>query len=84
VPEAGAVVGHGIDQAGDVVGFGEVAEVTLVEAVEAEEVGGRSCGGGRAFVVPADHRDVVAKWDDGTALAVDVLDEDVLLRDLAR
>jgi hypothetical protein len=40
MPQARQVVGHEIERAREVVGFGQVAEVALVETVEAKQVGG--------------------------------------------
>ena len=53
--------------------------MALVDAVEAKQIGSGAGGGGRVFVVPHDHGDVVPKWDDGATTEVDLLGNDVLL-----
>jgi hypothetical protein len=65
LPEAGGVVGHNVGGARDIIGLGQVAVMPLVEARDAEEVGGGTIGGGTATLLPTDGRDIVAQWADG-------------------
>ena len=59
--------------------LGDIAEVALVNAVEAQEIGcGSSCGGG-VFVVPHDCRNVVTQWGDRAPMTIHRLGNDVLL-----
>lgn len=79
MPEARAIIGHLVGGAWDIVSFGNVAVVTLVDAVEPKKIGSGPCGGGGVFVMPGDRGGVVTEGDNGTAMTVDGLCDDVLL-----
>jgi len=59
VPEPGSIIRHGIDWSWDVVGLVEVAMMTLVEGLEAKEIGRRAHGSRGAFALPTAGRNVV-------------------------
>ena len=63
----------------DIVGFGDVAVVTLVDAVESEKIGSRTCSGSGVLVMPGHCRGVVTEGDNGATPTVDCLSNDVLL-----
>ena len=79
MPESGAVVGHGVGDAGDVVELGEIAVVTLMEGKETEEVSrGAVCGNG-APAVPMDGGGVVGEGRGGGVATISQKGEDVLM-----
>jgi len=59
VPQPGAIVGHGVQWARDVVVLRNVAVGALVEGLVSEKVGGWPFGAGGAFALPKDGRGVV-------------------------
>lgn len=79
MPEARAIISHLVGWSRDVVGLGEVAEVALMDATEAEQVGSRASGGGALFVVPSHSGSVVTEGAHSAAAAVDFLSKDVLV-----
>ena len=54
----------------DIVGFGDVAVVTLVDAVESENIGSRTCSGSGVLVMPGHCRGVVTEGDNGATCLV--------------
>ena len=44
MPEAGGIITHAVGFTGNVAGEGVVAVVTLMDAIQSEEVGGRAGG----------------------------------------
>ena len=65
VPQAGAVVSHGVGGARDVVVLCQVSVVALVEGCQSEQVGCRSSSGGGPLAVPVQSRGVVGQVVDG-------------------
>ena len=79
MPQAGAVISHDISWPRNVTRLGDIAVVTLVNAVESEQICCRPCGGGGVFVMPDHHGDVVTQGHNGSTTQVDCLGNDVLL-----
>ena len=79
MPQSGTVVSHLVGGARNVTGFGDVSVVSLVDAVETEQVSGWACGGGGMLVMPYHRWDVVAKGQQRPASTIHHLGYDVLL-----
>jgi hypothetical protein len=79
MPEAGRVVGHRIQNAGDVGDLRHVAVVAPMEGKETQEVRRRAVGRDRGTPNPSDSRRVVAKGREGKLAAVGDVSQDILL-----
>ena len=79
MPEARAVIGHDIGWPRDVGRLGDIAVMTLVDAVQAKQVCGWTSGGGGVFVVPNHHGYVVSQGDNSAATQVNFIGKDVLV-----
>ena len=66
--QTGAIVSHHIGWPWDVSWFGDIAVVALVDAVQPEQVGSWSRGGGGVLVVPHNHGDIVTQGDDSATV----------------
>ena len=83
VPQARQVIGHSVEYSRYVIWFGEVSEVTMVETVETEEVCGWAISSGGPFVCPGNGIGIVAKWGNSPVFTVVLLDQGVILCNLA-
>ena len=79
MPEAGRIISHPIGLAGNEGGVRIAPVVTLVDAVQPEEVGRRARGGGRVLVVPSGSGDIVAQGGQGSPTEVHLLGYDVMV-----
>jgi hypothetical protein len=80
MPQTRSVIGHGIDNPGEVRKQGEVAMVPLVQGLEAKKAGGWFRCGGRTFALPIHGRGVVGTRVYGAFAEVECVDEHILVR----
>jgi X-X-X-Leu-X-X-Gly heptad repeat protein len=81
MPEARAVVRHGVELSRDEKGGGVVSMEALVEGLETEEVGGSSDGGGGPFRLPRHGRGVVGATGDSAFADVKGVSGNIQLND---
>lgn len=77
MPGAGTDVSHGIDGSREETVVGHVAKVALVQGLQAEEVGSRSCGCCGTFLLPSYGRSVVGEGVCSLLADIGVLGQDV-------
>ena len=83
MPQARGVISHVVGLAGDVTSGGVVTVVTLVYAVQAQQMG-RSFGSCCGFLVAPDGGvDVVSQWRHRPASKVDILGQHVVMHHFA-
>jgi hypothetical protein len=80
MPETRQIIRHHIIIAFDVGESDEITKVTLVNGLQAEEVGWNTGSGGRSLSHPGESRGIVGEGVDGTLTAVDVVYQDIVLR----
>jgi len=79
MPEAGWIIGHSIGWPRNIGGIGIVSIMALVDAVEAEEIGGWTSGCGRLLVRPCCGGGVVTQRGQRAACNINRLSEDVVV-----
>jgi hypothetical protein len=79
LPEARAIVGHGVGRPWDVIVAREIPMKTLVDGLEAEEVGSWATGGGGAFALPKYGGGVVVEVMDGALPDIGQMGKDIVL-----
>jgi len=77
VPQSGAIVGHGIDRAGQVAVDDQMTMETLMQGTEAQKMGRRTRGSGGTFALPPHGSGVVVELANGVLPNVSGVGEDI-------